>query len=148
MTLKTAANTEDLLMFRLFRTHQVLEAMFSQEAASVDITPRQLLVLVVVARCNSLNQNELVENTGIDRSTLSDIVRRLVRKGFLHRQRSEHDQRAYSISLTSEGDQILARAVPIAHRAEQLFLKRLTSEQQNDISNLVVTESDQSRHIR
>jgi DNA-binding MarR family transcriptional regulator len=42
-----------------------------------DLTPRQLAVLVTVANNEGLSQTGLVDRTGIDRSTLADIVRRL-----------------------------------------------------------------------
>ncbi|MFZ1102753.1 MAG: helix-turn-helix domain-containing protein, partial [Hyphomicrobiaceae bacterium] len=41
-----------------------------------------------------------MNRTGIDRSTLADIVRRLTRKGLLQRCRTNEDARAYAVRLT------------------------------------------------
>ena len=59
-----------------------------------DLTPRQLAVLVTVAQNEGLSQTGLVDRTGIDRSTLADIVRRMQRKGLLQRRRTKEDARA------------------------------------------------------
>jgi DNA-binding MarR family transcriptional regulator len=90
-----------------------------------DITPRQLAVLVAVSEGEGLNQTDIVEATGIDRSTLADIVRRLVRKKLLHRRRSREDARAKVLGLTVEGRQLLDAAGPVAGRVDQLLLAAL-----------------------
>ena len=72
-----------------------------------DLTPRQLAVLVTVANNEGLSQTGLVDRTGIDRSTLADIVRRLQRKGLLQRRRTKEDARAYAVKLTDEGRRVL-----------------------------------------
>jgi DNA-binding MarR family transcriptional regulator len=54
-----------------------------------DLAPRQHAVLVAVSQNEGLSQTNLVEKTGVDRSTLADIVRRMLKKGLLQRRRHE-----------------------------------------------------------
>ncbi|NJO34345.1 MAG: MarR family transcriptional regulator [Rhodospirillales bacterium] len=72
----------------LHRAGQCAEVLFTNEAAKADLTPRQFAVLVCVAQNPDVSQTGLVEQTGVDRSTLADVVRRLVKKGLL--QESVH----------------------------------------------------------
>ena len=65
----------------LHRAGQCAEVLFTNEAAKSDLTPRQFAVLVCVAQNPDVSQTGLVEQTGVDRSTLADVVRRLVKKG-------------------------------------------------------------------
>ncbi len=51
-------------------------------------------MLARVAGNEGLSQTDIVNLTGIDRSTLADIVRRLVKKGLLQRRRTKQDARA------------------------------------------------------
>ncbi len=60
--------------------------------------------------------------SGIDRSTLADIVRRLEMRGLIHRQRTKTDARMYAVSVTDEGRSILVRAAPIARDVEEELL--------------------------
>jgi len=75
-----------------------------------DLTRAQVQILDAVKNHASSSQTDLVALTGIDRSTLADIVRRLVRKGLLQRQRNKQDARAYVVKLTDEGKKALAAA--------------------------------------
>jgi DNA-binding MarR family transcriptional regulator len=65
---------------------------------------------------------------GADRSTVSDLVKRLCRKGLLQRQRTLVDRRAYAIILTAEGRRLLRSAVPLAQRVDDRLLKHLPAD--------------------
>jgi DNA-binding MarR family transcriptional regulator len=91
--------------------HQVAQAYNAVLGTKIgDLTPRQLAVLRTVARNEGLSQTDIVDRTGIDRSTLADIVRRMQRKGLLQRRRTKEDARAYAVKLTAEGHKTLKAA--------------------------------------
>src|SRR5205814_6411890 len=109
----------------LHRAGQCAEELFQAEVGDADLTPRQLAVLTTVAENEGLSQTGIVERTGIDRSTLADIVRRLSKKGLLQRRRTKQDARAYAVKLTEEGQRILRAAGPVAKKVDQLIAKAL-----------------------
>jgi len=82
-----------------------------------------------VAQREGLSQTDLVEVTGIDRSTLADIVRRMLKKGLLQRRRTREDARAYAVKLTDEGLRILAAARPKVEAVDARIVATLTAEQ-------------------
>jgi len=94
-----------------------------------DLTPRQYAVLVAVSQNEGLSQTNLVEKTGVDRSTLADIVRRMLKKGLLQRRRTRDDARAYAVKLTEEGWRILKAADPLAKRVDDKILAALPGQQ-------------------
>ena len=96
-----------------------------------DLTPRQYAVLVTVSQYEGLSQTNLVEKTGIDRSTLADIVRRMLKKGLLQRRRTKEDARAYAVKLTDEGWRTLKAAEPMARRVDEKVLAVLTGQQRD-----------------
>jgi DNA-binding MarR family transcriptional regulator len=91
------------------------------------LTPRQFAVLLTVSQNEGLSQTNLVERTGIDRSTLADIIRRMIKKGLLQRRRTKEDARAYAVRLTEEGNRVLKAADPIARRVDEKVLSVLTA---------------------
>ncbi len=99
------------------------------EVGEGDLTPRQYAVLVAVSQNEGLSQTQLVDKTGVDRSTLADIVRRMLKKGLLQRRRTKDDARAYAVKLTEEGWRILKAADPLAKRVDDKILAALPGQQ-------------------
>lgn len=112
----------------LHRASQAVELLFAMRVRSSSLTPRQLAVLLTVEAQEGLSQTDVMEVTGIDRSTTANIVRRLLRNGFLQRRRSTKDARAYSVKLTGEGRRVLHTVMPLAMRVDQRVLDVLPSE--------------------
>jgi MarR family transcriptional regulator, temperature-dependent positive regulator of motility len=112
----------------LHRVSQAVEVVFAKGMQANDLTPRQLAVLAAVAENEGLSQTDLVERTGVDRSTLADIVKRLKGKGLLQRKRTREDARAYAVKLTEEGQRLLRTAEPLAKGVDQRILDALPAK--------------------
>jgi len=115
----------------LHRAGQCAGDIFQAEMATGDLTPRQYAVLVTVSEHEGLSQTNLVELTGIDRSTLADIIRRMLKKGLLQRRRTKEDARAYAVRLTDEGWRTLQQAQPLAQRVDERVLSVLPGQQRD-----------------
>lgn len=115
----------------LHRAGQCAGDIFHAEMKVDGLTPRQLAVLVTVSNNEGLSQTGLVDRTGIDRSTLADIVRRMQRKGLLQRRRTKEDARAYAVKLTDEGRKVLRTAEPLARRVDDRILDALPNKQRD-----------------
>jgi len=116
----------------LHRAGQCAADVFQAELGSGDLTPRQYAVLLTVSMNEGLSQTHLVERTGIDRSTLADIVRRMLKKGLLQRRRTREDARAYAVKLTEEGWRVLKSAEPLSRKVDERILSALTSSSQRE----------------
>jgi DNA-binding MarR family transcriptional regulator len=115
----------------LHRAGQCAAEIFQAEMGAGDLTPRQFAVLVTVASHEGLSQTNLVEKTGIDRSTLADVVRRMLKKGLLSRRRTKDDARAYAVKLTDEGWRVLRATEPLAKRVDDRILAVLSMPQRD-----------------
>src|ERR1019366_7153750 len=69
--------------------------------------------------------------TGIDRSTLADLVARMIGKTLLARQRSTADARAKTVSLTEAGRAALEAAKPRVAAADARILKLLPTRKRD-----------------
>lgn len=115
----------------LHRAGQCAGDVFQSEMRTEDLNPRQYAVLVAVAENEGLSQTNLVDMTGIDRSTLADIIRRMLKKGLVQRRRTKEDARAYAVKLTEEGRRILRSAEPMARRVDDRILQALPAAQRD-----------------
>ena len=116
----------------LHRAGQCAGDLFAREVHAEGLTPRQYAVLLAVSLEEGLSQTDLVERTGIDRSTLADIVRRLLKKGLIKRSRSKSDARVYSVRLSDKGRLALTAAQPAADHAEERLLASLEPERRHE----------------
>jgi DNA-binding MarR family transcriptional regulator len=121
----------------LHRAGQLAEDNFARLIGELGITARQVAVLAAVAGLENPSQTKLCQTTGIDRSTLADIVRRLVSRGLLARRRTRDDARAYAVRLTPEGEKVLATALPILERSSGALLTPLTPSEQETLIRLL-----------
>lgn len=116
----------------LHRAGQCAGDIFSSEVSADGLTPRQFAVLVTVSQHEGLSQTDLVERTGIDRSTLADIIRRMLKKGLIARRRTREDARAYAVRLTDAGRSVLDAVQPAALSADERILAVLPSEKRDE----------------
>jgi DNA-binding MarR family transcriptional regulator len=109
----------------LHRAGQCADEIFSLNLSAGKMTPRQYAVLKAVESSSEPSQTTLVEVTGIDRSTVADIVRRLVERGLLQRRKTRHDARMYALRLTTKGQTALRSAEPAAVSTDERLLAAL-----------------------
>ncbi|QUD87034.1 MarR family winged helix-turn-helix transcriptional regulator [Phenylobacterium montanum] len=115
----------------LHRALQVALDIYAEEIGPDAVTQRQYAVLAAVAAHEGLTQTDLVRTTGIDRSTLADLVARMIGKSLLARQRSATDARANTVRLTDQGRAALDLASPRVAAADERILKLLPSRKRD-----------------
>jgi len=109
----------------LHRALQLALDIYALDGQSGGLTQRQFAVLCAVSDDEGLSQTGLVRATGIDRSTLADMVARMISKGLLARERSVSDARANTVRLTEFGRAALNSAAPRVEAADQRLLDLL-----------------------
>jgi MarR family transcriptional regulator, temperature-dependent positive regulator of motility len=112
----------------LHRGGQVASDLHFATFGNEGLTQRQLALLVAVDDAQAASQSQLVTATGIDRSTLAEMVPRMIKKGLLVRTKSTTDNRVKTVSLTEEGQNTLARAIPQLEAIDAAIKKQLPSK--------------------
>ncbi|CAM5536361.1 hypothetical protein MAUB1S_08959 [Mycolicibacterium aubagnense] len=118
------------------RAHQRATLCFQQIMAGEDLSPTQFAALATILKHGEVSQNQLGRMTAIDPSTISLVVRKLLKQGLIIRSPSKTDQRLAIITLTDEGTRYtlerLERSVEVGRRLlaplsapEQITLLRL-----------------------
>lgn len=105
------------------RCQQRAVDLFFEEVGDGGPTPRQFAVLLTVYQKPGMMQADLVRITGIDRSTLAEVIRRLTDRGQIARVRTAADRRANALKLTPAGEAALLAAFEAAERAQRRILE-------------------------
>src|SRR5271154_3768567 len=107
------------------RCQQFYGDLYARESGARELTKQQYTLLAALEHNDGASQTVLVEITGIDRSTLAEMVRRMLEKGLLSRERTEEDQRANAVVISPAGRKALRSARNAADRAERALLEPL-----------------------
>ena len=107
--------------------------LYMNEAGKSGLTHRQFTVLMAADAHDGRSQTELVQMTGIDRSTLADLVARLLAQGYLQRKRSKDDARTNSIRLTPIGKKMLKQAQSGAEEVDRQMLAALPAAERKSL---------------
>ncbi|HWU51015.1 MAG TPA: MarR family transcriptional regulator [Asticcacaulis sp.] len=132
-----SATLDDSPSHLLHRVLQIALEIYSAELGDSALSQRQYAVLSALDDAEGLTQADLVKTTGIDRSTLADLVARMAAKGLLARERSVSDGRANLVQLTDEGRAALADAAPKVAAADAKILELLSPPKRDSFLKLL-----------
>ena len=121
----------------MHRALQLALDIYSEEAGQDGLTQRQFAVLEAVSQKSGLTQTELVRATGIDRSTLADLVSRMTTKGLLDREKSTLDARAKAVRLSEQGQAALDATHPRVEAADKRIMALLPKGKRDGFLDLL-----------
>lgn len=93
------------VMDGLVQASFIVIARLSEVAARHDLSLTQLRVLAIL-RDRQPKMAELAAYLGLERSSVSGLIDRAVRRGLVYRETSVEDARAVRISFTPEGERL------------------------------------------
>lgn len=130
----------------LKRAAQYANLIYMGEVGKSGLTHRQFTVLLAVDSNDGKSQTELVKLTGIDRSTLADLVARLLAQGYLQRKRTKDDGRTNAIRITAIGKKMLKSAQPGADEVDRQLLSLISSaDRKGFIDNLGILAAEMDK---
>lgn len=86
--------------------------LYSDKIGKHGLTQRQYAILTAIDQKEGASQTQLVELTSIDRSTLADVVARMISQGYIRRKRDKSDARRNVLKLTAAGKRAVETADP------------------------------------
>jgi MarR family transcriptional regulator, temperature-dependent positive regulator of motility len=121
------------------RFQQIAVAVFHAEVegAGFDLTPVQYAALAAVSTNPGIDQITLAGLIAYDRTTITGVVDRLAQKGLLERRASSRDRRSRELQITTEGQKTLEAVSPAVETAQELLVRGLTGEEQQELMRLL-----------
>lgn len=119
------------------RAQQRHAAVWLSEVSS-EITSVQYAALEILQASPGLNQRQLGDKLDVDRSTIADLVARMVRNGLVERGDDPDDKRSYVLFLTTAGKKQLAALRPRVEEVERVLTARLTAQECQELRRLLL----------
>jgi DNA-binding MarR family transcriptional regulator len=104
--------------FNIRKASRVVTQHFDAILEPSGLLITQFTILVAVAMVKVGTINELAEVLGMDRTTLTRNLKPIEREGWLKSEPGQ-DQRTRVVSLTTDGEAALAKALPLWKQAQQ-----------------------------
>lgn len=108
----------------LRRNHQRSYELFTARVGDA-VTRQQFALMLALAQRPGSSQNDLVGATGMDKSTLKELIGRLVARGWVERGRDTADSRAWTMVVTLAGRALLDDLLPRVAAAQRDILEPL-----------------------
>lgn len=116
------SNSSSRIYHDIHRIHQWVDAEFAANmgTGTHTLTLPQFEIMRVLCKSEAgMSQREITEKTCIDRSTIAEIMRRLVNREYVLRVDDPADSRAYIITATERGAQLCVQASKVMAQIER-----------------------------
>ena len=114
------------------RLQQAAVSIFMSETAEVglDMTPVQFGALTTIRTYPGVDQVTLAGLIAYDKTTIGQVVARLLDKGLIERHTNKQDRRAKQLSITAAGRDALVEMAPRVQRVQVEILSGLSSDEE------------------
>ncbi len=118
--------------FLIAKIHQVSGRIFAKilkKAGISEINPAQGRILFALWKKDEIPITELARKTLLSKSTLTSMLDRLEKAGFIIRVPSKKDRRTILIKRTEKGKRFESKYVQVSDEMTNLFYNGFTSEE-------------------
>jgi DNA-binding MarR family transcriptional regulator len=118
----------DTILLDLFRTNQVREQLLAASLAGLELPPEDYPFYVLIGAEGPWTPTLLAERMKMPLSTVLFRVGRLDQRGHIERVPNPEDKRSYLVSLSPDGQKLLAQARPRFRAFAESVEQRLGDE--------------------
>ncbi len=127
----------ECIFFQLAKTNRKGIQFLNHNLEELKLTSAQGMVINSLGEENNVMFNHLGEKLNLTSATLTGIVDRLEKSGFVKRQPNPEDRRSVLVALTETGKDILPKTQSIIVSANKKFLNDLSVEEEIMIRGLL-----------
>ncbi len=116
------------------RVYNKWHSMIKKELKKMNLTHPQFVILASLAYLSQdsdeVTQVMISKLSGIDVMTVSQILSLLEKHDFVKRKEHSRDTRAKAVILNKKGEEILQKAVPLIEQIDEIFFKKLDTDEE------------------
>lgn len=127
----------DNLHFMLMKCFHHSNKAIVKENTALSLLPGQGKILECLMEEDGLSPKELGIRCVIDKSTITSLLGKMEKQGFIKRTNHPTDKRAVYIWLTDTGKILGEKVIKNGQNIDNEVLKILSSNQRNDLENML-----------
>jgi DNA-binding MarR family transcriptional regulator len=128
---------ENCICFQLSRLSRKITREYRDKISKYNLTHSQFFMLMAVIQFQGLLPSQLAEKTDSDRATITGLIDRLERDGWVERRKVPGDRRALSIHLSPKAKKKQENFLTIFNEINGHFLNRFSKKEWNQLQLLL-----------
>lgn len=121
--------------------HRHARIYFEKELAPFGLGSGAFPVLMHLLHKDGMTQQELTEKLHVDKATITRVITKLVKSGYVRRERDPDDKRAYRLFVTQKARETSSEIRKVLRAWTAILAEGLTDEEQDTALKLL-------RHMR
>lgn len=127
----TISNLGDHVGYWLRCLSNFVSYSFAERLTEEDVTVPQWVLLRTLYSHDNITLNQLAQRVGLDKSSVSRMVERLVQRELINRDEG-NDRRSLGLSLTPTAKKLVPRLAKHADLNDESFFKTLSQKQRKE----------------
>ena len=100
-------------------------------------SPDEFSFLITLMTYDSLSKSELITKQVMEKTSGSEVIRRLIKRGLIVESTDENDKRSIRVSITRSGREEVLRLLPQMSKVTRMVVGNLSTEEINTLSYLL-----------
>jgi DNA-binding MarR family transcriptional regulator len=100
-------------------------------------TPDEFSFLITLMTYDSLSKSELITKQVMEKTSGSEVIRRLIKRGMIVESANKSDKRSVRVSITKSGREEIIRILPLMSKVTKIVVGNLSAEEINTLSYLL-----------
>jgi len=100
-------------------------------------TPDEFSFLITLMTYKSLKKSELITKQVMEKTSGTEVIRRLVNKGLIIESADENDKRSVRIAITERGKDEILSILPLMGKVSEIIVGNLSAEEINTLAYLL-----------
>jgi DNA-binding MarR family transcriptional regulator len=100
-------------------------------------TPDEFSFLITLMTYDSLSKSELITKQVMEKTSGSEVIRRLIKRRLIVESADENDKRSVRVSITKTGREEILRILPLMSKVTKIVVGNLNTAEINTLSYLL-----------
>ena len=100
-------------------------------------TPDEFSFLITLMTYDSLSKSELITKQVMEKTSGTEVIHRLVKRGMIVETADQNDKRSIRVSITKSGREEILRILPLMSKVTEIVVGNLSAEEINTLSYLL-----------
>jgi DNA-binding MarR family transcriptional regulator len=122
---ETSRSADDILS-AIHVLANLVGGAYSDHLDDMGITVPEWRVVLTLARYPGSTATEITDRWAMDKMAISRAIQRLEKEGNIQRKQNPDDRRSFRLSLTSAGDALYEKILPVANERYQTLVSCLS----------------------